>query len=84
MREMLPERRVTERDGEERGASMIFVHGERPCGRKNRGKRFFAVLSALVLLFSLFSSAARADRTVRVGIYENEPKVFTSSPGVPS
>ncbi len=84
MRGVLPERRMTERDGEERGVSMIFVHGERPCGRKNRAKRFFAVLSALVLLFPLCSSAARADRTVRVGIYENEPKVFTSSSGVPS
>jgi ABC-type amino acid transport substrate-binding protein len=74
-------------DGERRrgkGRIHDFRSRRKALWKRTPAKRFFAVLSALVLLFSLFSSDARADRTVRVGIYENQPKVFTSPSGVPS
>jgi signal transduction histidine kinase len=46
---------------------------------------FFSRVVAAVCLFLCLSSPSRADnRTVTVGVYENEPKVFTSEDGRPS
>jgi PAS domain S-box-containing protein len=47
---------------------------------------FFLKLSVILLTFSCFgiTSVKAEDRVVRIGVYENAPKVFTSESGKPS
>ncbi|MBN1906251.1 MAG: transporter substrate-binding domain-containing protein [Deltaproteobacteria bacterium] len=56
----------------------------------DRGKKHYFYLflylsiSFFTHLYSVIPSAQAAEKTVRVGIYENAPKVFTSESGKPS
>ena len=46
-----------------------------------------SALLVMAMSFAVTPAAASApveEKTVRVGIYENAPKIFTSEPGVPS
>ncbi|MDP3480287.1 MAG: transporter substrate-binding domain-containing protein [Desulfoprunum sp.] len=51
-----------------------------------RPLRFFFMISLLFVVFIGQTAAADVveDRTIKVGIYENEPKVFTSKAGKPA
>jgi PAS domain S-box-containing protein len=55
-----------------------------PCTVFRKSRFFMFILLLWMTLFSSFFCAAATARTVKIGIYENAPKVFTDASGRPA